>query len=116
MRNATCKYDIRPDYAQSLHSALYDERTGSKFLDFFGMFSSLPLGYNHSALKTQAFWDDIGKIVGIKTSNSAFHHAFYDDFISYFMGVMAPPGFTSVHFTCTGGLAVSYTHLRAHET
>jgi len=70
------------------------------------MFASLPLGYNHSSLKTQAFWDDIGRIVGIKTSNSAFHHAFYDDFVDYFMQEMAPPGFSSVHFTCTGGLAV----------
>ena len=106
MRNANCKYDIRPCYTQSLNSALHDEKTGNKYLDFFGMFSSLPLGYNHSSLKTQAFWDDIGKVVGVKTSFSAFHHAFYDDFVEYFMSEMAPPGFTSVHFTCTGGLAV----------
>ena len=106
MRNATCKYDIRPCYSQSMNSALHDERTSNKYLDFFGMFASLPLGYNHSALKAQAFWNDIGKIVGIKTSNSAFHHAFYDDFVEYFMQEMAPPGFMSVHFTCTGGLAV----------
>ena len=106
MRNANCKYDIKPCYTQSTNSVLHDERTGYKYLDFFGMFSSLPLGYNHSALKTQAFWDDMGRVVGIKTSNSAFHHPFYDDFVDYFMSEMAPPGFTSVHFTCTGGLAV----------
>ena len=106
MKNATCKYNIRPCYTRSINSALYDERTDNRYLDFFGMFASLPLGYNHSSLKTQAFWDDIGRIVGIKTSNSAFHHAFYDDFVDYFMQEMAPPGFSSVHFTCTGGLAV----------
>lgn len=106
MRNATCKYNIRPCYTRSINSALYDERTDNRYLDFFGMFASLPLGFNHSSLKTQSFWDDIGQTVGIKTSSSAFHHAFYDDFVDYFMQEMAPPGFTSVHFACTGGLAV----------
>ena len=41
-------FDIKIDFEKSHGSFLFDKKTNSEFLDFFGVFSSLPLGYNHS--------------------------------------------------------------------
>ena len=49
MRNLArnSKFDIRIDFEKSHDSFLYDKNTDRKYLDFFGMYASLPLGYNH---------------------------------------------------------------------
>ena len=41
-------FDITIDFEKSHGSFLFDKKTDSEYLDFFSVFSSLPLGYNHS--------------------------------------------------------------------
>jgi 4-aminobutyrate aminotransferase-like enzyme len=45
----TSIFNIKIDLALSHGSYLYDLNTNRKVLDLFGMYSSLPLGYNHPA-------------------------------------------------------------------
>ena len=40
-------FDIKIDF-EKVMDLLYDKKTNSEYLDFFGVFSSLILGYNHS--------------------------------------------------------------------
>ena len=41
-------FDITINFEKSHGSFLFDKKTNSEYLDFFSVFSSLPLGYNHS--------------------------------------------------------------------
>ena len=57
------------DFDQSFGSYLHDKRSGSKYLDFFGQYSTLVLGYNHPVFKTNEFYKDLKKIAHQKISN-----------------------------------------------
>ena len=46
-------FDIRIDFMKSHGSYVFDKNTDDEFLDMFCMFSSLPLGYNHSIFDDQ---------------------------------------------------------------
>ena len=50
MRNIarSSKFNIRVDFEKSYKSYLYDKNTNRKFLDVFGMYSSLPLTSDQS--------------------------------------------------------------------
>ena len=51
-------FGISVNFEKSHDSYLFDDNTGREFLDFFGMYASLPLGYNHSIFKTKEFIDE----------------------------------------------------------
>ena len=45
--NKTSVFNIKIDFDKSQGSYIFDKNTDKEYLDFFGMFSSIPLGYNH---------------------------------------------------------------------
>ena len=95
-------FNIDADLGQSHGAYLCDRRTGAEFLDFHGMFSSIPLGYNHPIFGSR-FWDQLRAIAHIKTANAVVHTQEYWDFQEAF----APHCFSeALHFTCTGSTAV----------
>ena len=62
---------MKIDFEKSSGSYLYDKNTSSKYLDFFGMYSSLPIGYNHSVFEGE-FEDKIKTISKIRMANNSF--------------------------------------------
>ena len=45
------KFNINVNFKKSHGSYLYDNKAEREYLDFFGMYASLPLGYNHEIFK-----------------------------------------------------------------
>ena len=64
-------FDIKIDFEKSHGSFLYDKNTDSEYLDFFSIFSSLPLGYNHSIFD-DSFESAISMIAKIRMGNNLF--------------------------------------------
>jgi L-lysine 6-transaminase len=95
-------FDIKIDFKKSAGSYLYDKNTKSYFLDFFGMFSSLPLGYNHPIFDS-SFEEKIMHISKIRMANNLFASDELNEFIQEFR----KKTFSEFHhYTCTGALAV----------
>ena len=61
MRNfaRNSKFGINIDFDRSQGSYIYDRNTERRYLDFFGMYASLPLGYNHKIFQSDAFREEI---------------------------------------------------------
>ena len=64
-------FDITIDFEKSHGSFLFDKKTNSEYLDFFSVFSSLPLGYNHSIFD-RSFEKTISVIAKIRMGNNLF--------------------------------------------
>ncbi len=99
-------FQIWIDYEKSHGSYLYDMNTPGEYLDMLNHYSSLPLGYNHPYLKSADFRDDIMKVAGIKTAMGQYNSFERLNFINEFKDFAVPPGFTHLHFACTGALAI----------
>ena len=97
------KFGIELNYELSNSSYLYNNNDKKTYLDFFGMFSSLPLGYNHSTFEGD-FEKEVLSVSKIKTSNKAFDTDVFTRFDKEFKKLT--PDFDSTHYTSTGALAV----------
>jgi L-lysine 6-transaminase len=97
----TSVFNIKIDFDKSQGSYIFDKNTNKKYLDFMGMYSSLPLGYNHEIFDSK-FEKEIIKISKLKLVNceilSEEHDKFYKSFKEFTKG-------DNYHFTCTGALA-----------
>ena len=61
-------YDLIVDLQKSHGSWLFDARDGRKYLDFFSMYGSMPIGYNHPELLEKQ--DLLAKVSLNKPENS----------------------------------------------
>ena len=100
------KFNINVDFQKSQGSTLYDTNTEKKYLDFFGMYASLPLGYNHPIFKTQEFVDEYMGASSFKINNCEFTSKETLEFDKLFEEYAGQQQFTNFHYTCTGALAV----------
>ncbi len=95
-------FDIKVDFSRSHNSYVYDKNTGKEYLDFFSMYSSLPLGYSHEIFDDE-FFDEIRSVAHLKMTNNVFQtdemQSFIDKFSEYSL-------FEDLHFCSTGALAV----------
>ena len=53
------KFNINIDFKKSERLYLFDRNTNRRYLDFFGMYASLPLGYNHNIFESDKFRDEM---------------------------------------------------------
>jgi len=95
-------FDINIDFKKSKGSYVFDKRTNKPFLDLFSMFSSLPLGYNHSIFDA-TFDQKIKHISHLRMSNNLFHSNELEDFEKKFLNISFH---NNLHFCSTGALAV----------
>ncbi|MBL18416.1 MAG: hypothetical protein CMC82_01110 [Flavobacteriaceae bacterium] len=102
----TSKYNINIDFEKSHDSYLYDVNTGNKILDFFGMYASLPLGYNHPIFKTQDFIDEYMRVSSFKVNNCEFVSEETLEFDRLFSEFAGKGLYQHFHYSCTGALAV----------
>jgi L-lysine 6-transaminase len=90
------------DFKKSYGSYFVDKNTGDEYLDFFNMYSSLPLGYNHPIFD-DSFKEKINEISYIRMANNVCKSEELLEFIELFKQYTFSDNF---HFTCTGALAV----------
>lgn len=99
-------FNIRIDFQKSHDSYIYDKNTQSHFLDFFGLYASLPLGYSHPIFKSEAFIEEFTRIAGIKVPNCEIISDEAQSFLHEFTNHPSMKPFQYFHFCCTGALAI----------
>lgn len=100
------KFNINAGLKESYGSYLFDRNTNKHYLDFFGMYASLPLGYNHEVFSQQAFMDEILQHVKTKVTNCEFITDETYEFDKKFQEFAGSDEYTNFHYSCTGALAI----------
>ena len=100
------KFNINVNFKKSFGSYLFDNASQKKFLDFFGMYASLPLGYNHKIFHTDEFKKEILEASTFKINNCEFVSNETINFDKEFFEFANDGCFKNFHYTCTGALAV----------
>jgi L-lysine 6-transaminase len=95
-------FDIKIDFNKSHNSYVFDKNSQKEYLDFFSMFSSLPLGYSHEIFDNE-FRRETQAVSHLKMANKVFQtdelRAFIEKFSEYSLHEY-------LHFCSTGALAV----------
>ena len=99
------KFGIQIDLDKSHDSFLFNNRENREILDFFGMYASCPLGYNHAIFKTEEFKREILKVSHTKISNCVASSDVSLEFDKLF-SKFSPKRFPYKYYCCTGSLAV----------
>jgi L-lysine 6-transaminase len=97
-------FDIIFDSGKSLGSWLVDQRNGDRYLDFFAMYASMAVGYNHPRLVDVR--DQLGRLAINKPSNSDVYTPALAEFVEAFYRIAIPEGFPHAFFIDGGALAV----------
>jgi len=97
-------FDIILDMERSQGSWFVDERTGEHYLDFFSMYASMAVGYNHPHLVRES--DRLGRLAINKPSNSDVYTTAMAEFVDTFARIAMPPEMPHVFFIDGGALAV----------
>ena len=100
------KFNIKVDFEKSQGSYLYDNNTRRAYLDFFGMYASLPLGYNHEIFQNSEFHNEVCKCAHIKVTNCEFVSNETEEFDRVFSEYSSRGKFSNFHYCSTGALAV----------
>ena len=100
------KFGINVDYNKSHDCFLYDTKTQKEYLDFFGMYASLPLGYNHPIFRSEEFKEEYLRASSFKINNCEFTSNESLEFDQLFEEYAGQGLFEHFHYTCTGALAV----------
>ncbi len=100
------KFGINVDFEKSHGLYLYDKNAHRELLDFFGMYASLPLGYNHPIFKTPEFVDEYLRASSLKINNCEFVSDETLEFDRMFTEYAGVGIFKNIHYSCTGALAV----------
>ena len=109
MRNISrsSKNSINIDLDKSHDSYIYDKTSGREYLDFFGMYASLPLGYNHRVFKTKQFTEEILRASSIKITNCEIISDEAVEFDKVFQDYCSSNSkYKMFHYCCTGALAL----------
>jgi L-lysine 6-transaminase len=99
-------FNIKVDFEKSQGSYVFDKRTNREYLDFFGMYASLPLGYNHGVFKQKSFIEEIIRCSHIKVTNCEFISEETEEFDNKFSSYCGQGRFSNFHYCSTGALAV----------
>ncbi|MBN2781203.1 MAG: L-lysine 6-transaminase [Candidatus Marinimicrobia bacterium] len=97
-------FDVIVDLDKSHGSWLVDKRNGDEYLDFFSMFASLAVGFNHPYLVSKKA--ELGRVAVNKPANSDIYSEEMADFLETFSRVGIPDYLPHAFFVSGGGLAV----------
>ena len=95
------KFGINVDFEKSHGMYLYDKGAHRELLDFFGMYASLPLGYNHPIFKTPEFIDEYLRASSLKINNCEFVSDETLEFDSMFTEYAGIGIFKNIHYSCS---------------
>ena len=97
-------FDIIFDIDKSHGSYMVDARNGDEYLDFFSMFASASIGYNHPYIVKHK--DHLGRLAINKPSLSDIYTDSFAEFVKTFDEVAIPDCFKYAFFIDTGALGV----------
>jgi L-lysine 6-transaminase len=97
-------FDMILDMDRSKGSWFVDQRNGDRYLDFFSMYASMAVGYNHPVLL--AARDELGRLAVNKPSNSDIYTQAMAEFLETFSRVGIPDYLPHAFFIEGGALAV----------
>ena len=97
-------FELVLDLEKSHGSWLVDSRDGREYLDFFTMFASIPVGYNHPKLLEHK--DELIKAALNKPTNSDIYTAQLAEFVESFFTITQPDIFRYSFFIEGGALAI----------
>ncbi len=97
-------FDMIFDPERSHGSWFVDKRNGDEYLDFFSMFASMAVGYNHP--KLLAAREEFGRLSVQKPVNSDTYTEEMARFVETFSRIGIPPYLPHAFFISGGGLAV----------
>ena len=99
-------FNIKIDFEKSHGSYIFDKNTKKSFLDFFGMYASLPLGYNHPFLTSDSFKEEVIRCSHVKVTNCEFISSETEEFDMEFSKFCGRGVYSNFHYCSTGALAV----------
>lgn len=97
-------FDHVVDLAKSHGSWLVDARDGREYLDFFSMFASMPVGFNHP--KILAARERLASAAFNKPANSDFYTTEMAEFVKTFYDVAIPAEFPHSFYIDGGALGI----------
>ena len=92
------------DLEKSHGSWLVDGRDGREYLDFFSMFASMPVGYNHPRIMEAK--DRFATVASNKPTNSDVYSSQMAEFVDTFFDIAIPDHFAYAFFIEGGSLGV----------
>ncbi len=104
--NRKSKFKIIIDFNRSKNSFIFDKRRNKAFLDFFGQYSSLAIGYNNEIFHRKEFLDEIKLVSRQKIVNNEILSSETKEFDKIFKEYTSNNFYDYYHYTCTGALAV----------
>src|SRR4051812_32830969 len=97
------------DSEKSRGSYLHNAASGSRLIDFYGFFGSLPVGYNHPHFAEPAVQAELARAATIKVANSDVYSRGYAEFVETFSRVAGFPPLDRYLFIEGGALAIENT-------
>ena len=97
------------DNEKSRGSYLHNAASGSRLIDFYGFFGSLPVGYNHPHFGDPVVQAELARAASIKVANSDVYSRGYAEFVETFSRVAGLPPLERYLFIEGGALAVENT-------
>ena len=97
-------FDIIFDEEQSLGSWLVDKRNNDRYLDFFSMYASMAVGYNHPRLVEAQ--NQLGRLAIHKPSNCDVYSTAFAELVEVFSRIGIPSEIPHLFFIEGGTLAV----------
>jgi L-lysine 6-transaminase len=97
-------FDVIFDGERSKGSWLVDHRNGDRYLDFFAMYASMAVGYNHPRLIEVQ--DQLGRLAINKPTNSDVYTTAEADFVETFSRIAMPAFLPHAFFIEGGAMAV----------
>lgn len=94
------------DLQHSHGCRLIDAASGREFLDFYGFFGSMPVGFNHPWFDQPGVQADLLEAAKVKVANSDVCSAAFATFVRTFSRVLGLPPLTRYFFIEGGALAV----------
>ncbi len=104
--NRKSRYKIVIDFKKSKDSYLYDKSRKKKYLDFFGQYASLAIGYNNKIFYSKEFEEEMKLVSKQKIVNNEILAKETKEFDLAFQKFSNNKYFKNFHYTCTGALAV----------
>lgn len=96
-------YHVVMDLERSHGSFIHDSLHGVEVLDFYSHFATIPIGYNHPALREPSFLEELGRAALTKPANSDIYTEEMARFVETFARVAVPPSHASHLFFVEGG-------------
>ena len=99
-------FNLNAGLEESYGSYLFDKKSKKHYLDFFGMYASLPLGYNHEIFSQDSFMREVMLHAKTKVTNCEFITDETLEFDKKFQDFAGSSEYTNYHYSCTGALAI----------